>query len=183
MIFQELFKEIPASQIADDYNIFTLVGKDFFAITAGNTDRYNSMIGSGGGFGLMFRNPVTWCIIRSDRYTLELMEQEGVYTMSYFPEEHREQMMFLGSKSGRDSDKMRESTLSAIEISPGVVAFAEAKLIIACRLTQVTTPAVSDFRTLETREYLNKAYQIPTDQRQYVFGDIIHAWVNHTTFI
>lgn len=177
MKFEELFKEIPVDQIADDNNIFTLVGKESFAITAGKADHYNSMIGSGGGFGMMFRNPVTWCIIRSDRYTLELMEQEGVYTMSYFQKEYREQMMFLGSKSGRDSNKMQESTLSAIETSSGIMAFAEAKLIIECKLIQVTMPAVTDFRTPETKEYLEKAYQNPTDQRQYVFGEITHAWV------
>jgi len=30
-----------------------LVGKDFYAITAGKKEHYNSMIGSGGGFGLI----------------------------------------------------------------------------------------------------------------------------------
>lgn len=176
MEFEKLFREIPADQIADDYDIFTLVGKDLFAITAGNANHYNSMIGSGGGFGLLFRKPAAWCVIRSDRYTLELMEREGIYTISYFPEEYREQMMFLGSKTGRDSDKMQESKLLAIETTSGSIAFAEAKLIIECKLTQVTMPTVSDFRTPEAKEYLKDAYKEPTDYRQYVFGEITHSW-------
>ncbi|MCD7969294.1 MAG: hypothetical protein LUF87_02955 [Alistipes sp.] len=56
--------------------MFQLTGKDFYAVTAGTPDRYNSMTGSGGGMGVMFREPVIWCIFRADRYTLELLMQE-----------------------------------------------------------------------------------------------------------
>ena len=56
MNFDQLFKQISPEEISD--NVFTLVGKDFFVITAGKEDHYNSMIGSGGGLGLFFsRNP------------------------------------------------------------------------------------------------------------------------------
>jgi len=29
------------------------------------------MTASGGGFGLLFRKPATWCLLRTDRYTQE----------------------------------------------------------------------------------------------------------------
>ena len=103
MIFDELFKQISPDEISD--NVFTL---GFTVITAGKEDHYNSMIGSGGGFGLLFMKPTTWCILRADRYTLEIIQKEQTYTLSYFPNEYKEKMLFLGSESGRHSRKMKE---------------------------------------------------------------------------
>ena len=54
MNFDQLFKQISPEEICD--NVFTLVGKDFFVITAGKEDHFNSMVGSGGGLGLLLRN-------------------------------------------------------------------------------------------------------------------------------
>ena len=42
--FDQLFKQISPEEIRD--NVFTLVGKDFFVITAGKENHYNSMVGS-----------------------------------------------------------------------------------------------------------------------------------------
>jgi hypothetical protein len=61
MNFVEMFKQISPAEIDDD--IFTLAGKDFYAITAGKKDHYNSMVGSGGGFGLLFNRPTTWNLL------------------------------------------------------------------------------------------------------------------------
>jgi len=159
MNFNQLFQQISPEEISD--NVFTLVGKDFYVITAGKEAHYNSMIGSGGGMGLLFKKPTIWGLFQANRYTLELIRKEHTYTMSYFPDEKKEQMLFLGSKSGRDSDKMKE---------------VEAKLIIECRLTQITTPNITDFYTKEARDYINEAYKDANDYRNYVFGEITHVW-------
>jgi flavin reductase (DIM6/NTAB) family NADH-FMN oxidoreductase RutF len=177
MCFDRLFAQISPEEIGDNFNIFTLVGKDFFAVTAGKCDHYNSMIGSGGGFGLLFKNPVTWCVLRSDRYTLDLILKEGTYTLSYFPDEYKGQMLFLGSKSGRDSEKMKEVQLTSIQTPSGDISFKEAKLIIECELTQLTTPDPNDFCTQEAKDYLTEAYRKASDYRKYLFGKITHAWV------
>lgn len=59
MNFNQLFKQISPEEICDNFNVFTLVEKDFYAITAGKKEHYNSMIGSGGGLGLFFKKPTT----------------------------------------------------------------------------------------------------------------------------
>ncbi len=177
MNFDQLFQQITAEEICDKFNVFTLVGKDYFAVTAGQKGNYNSMIGSGGGFGLLFRQPATWCVLRTDRYTLEIIEKEQTYTLSYFPDEYKEQMMFLGSKSGRGSEKMNEVQLTSIQTPSGNMSFEEAKLIIECRLTQITTPHPDDFYTQEAKDYLKEAYKQPSDYRKYLFGVITHAWI------
>jgi flavin reductase (DIM6/NTAB) family NADH-FMN oxidoreductase RutF len=149
----------------------------FTAITAGKEDRYNSMIGSGGGFGLLFKKPTTWSLLRSDRYTLEIIQKEQTYTLSYFPKEYQVQALFLGSESGRDSDKMKEVELTSVQTPSGDMSFKEARLIIECKLTAITTPSPDDFCSQEARDYINEAYKEPSDYRKLVFGEITHVWV------
>jgi flavin reductase (DIM6/NTAB) family NADH-FMN oxidoreductase RutF len=83
----------------------------------------------------------------------------------------------LGSKSGRDSGKMKEVKLTALKTPSGDVSFKEARLIIECKLTQITTPNPDDFYTQEARDYIKEAYKKASDYRRYVFGEITHVWV------
>ena len=175
MNFDQLFKEIPPEEIL--YDVFTLTGKIFPVITAGKENHYNSMTASGGGMGLLFRKPATWCVLQSTRYTLELIQKEQTYTLSYFPKKYKKQVLFLGSKSGRDSEKMKEVELTCVPTPSGNVSFKEACLIIECKLTQITTPQPDDFCTQEAKDYLNEVYKDPTEYRKYVFGEITHVWV------
>lgn len=175
MTFNQLFIPSSPEEISD--NIFKMVGKDFFVITAGNEVHYNSMIGSGGGLGVLFKKPVTWCVIRSDRYTLELMQNKQTYTLTYFANEYREQMLFLGSKSGRDGDKMKETELTVVQTPSGNISFEEARLVIECKLMQITTPGFEDFCTQEAKDYLNEAYKSSDDYRKYVWGEIVAVWI------
>jgi len=175
MNFEQLFKQIAPEEIED--NVFTLAGKVFPVITAGKEKYYNSMTASGGGMGVLFRKPAAWCILRTDRYTLELIQKEQTYTMSYFPDEYKKQVVFLGSKSGRDSDKMKEVELTCIQTPSGNISFKEARLIIECKLTQITTPDVTDFYSQEAKDYLNEAYKDANEIRKFVFGEITRVWM------
>jgi flavin reductase (DIM6/NTAB) family NADH-FMN oxidoreductase RutF len=175
MNFDQLFKRISPEDISD--NVFTLVGKEFYVITAGKYDHYNSMTASGGGMGLLFKKPTIWCVFQTARYTLEMILKEKTYTISYFPEEYRKQMLFLGSKSGRDSKKMKEVELTDVQTPSGNMSYKEARLIIECKLTQITTPNPDDFCTQEARNYINEVYIDCNEIRKYVFGEITHVWV------
>jgi flavin reductase (DIM6/NTAB) family NADH-FMN oxidoreductase RutF len=175
MNFEQLFKQISPEEISD--NVFTLVGKVFPVITAGKENHYNSMIASGGGMGLLFMKPTTWCILRADRYTLEMIQKEQTYTLSYFPNEYKEQILFLGSKSGRDSEKMKEVELTSVQAPAGDMSFKEARLILECKLTALTTANPNDFYTQEIKDAINEAYKEANVYRKFVFGEITHVWV------
>ena len=177
MNFDQLFKQISPREISD--NVFMLVGKDLSVITAGKEDHYNSMISSGGGLGLLFAQPTTWSILRADRYTLEMIQKEQTYTLSYFPNEYKEQMLFLGSESGRDSEKMKEIELTSVQTPSGDMSFKEARLIIECKLTAVTTANPNDFYTQEAKDAINEAYKEANVYRKFVFGEITHVWVRN----
>jgi flavin reductase (DIM6/NTAB) family NADH-FMN oxidoreductase RutF len=85
--------------------------------------------------------------------------------------------MFLGNKSGRGSDKMKEVALQAMQTPCGNMTFKEARLVIECKLVQISTPNINDFYTQEAKDYLREAYQDADEIRQYVFGEITHIWV------
>lgn len=177
MAFEQLFEQILPEEISKYSDVFSLTGKDYFLITAGREDSYNSMVGSGGGFGVLFRKPCTWCVIREDRYTLELLLKQQTYTISYFPQEHREKMLFLGSKTGKNTNKMAETQLTGVQTPFGNITFKEAGLIIECKLTQITMPEAEDFYEKEAKEYFAKAYSEDKVFRKYVFGEITGVWI------
>lgn len=176
MNFNELFKQISIQELYS--NIPLLMEKNFSVVTSGNSDNYNSMIASGGGFGTHFKKPTNWCLFRSDRYTLELIEKEKTYTLCYFETKYNEEALFLASKSGRDSEKMKEVQLTMIETPLNNIAFCEAEFIIECKLTQVTTPNIEDFYG-EARDYLREVYKNKVNYRKYVYGEITHVWARN----
>jgi flavin reductase (DIM6/NTAB) family NADH-FMN oxidoreductase RutF len=177
MNFDQLFKQITPEEIKD--NVFTLVGKVLSVITAGKEEHYNSMISSGGGFGLIFEKPTTWCILRADRYTLEMIQKEQTYTLSYFPKEYKKQMLFLGSESGRKSEKMKEVKLTSVQTPSGDMSFKEARLIIECKLMAAITANPSDFYVQEVKDAINEAYEEAKVYRKFVYGEITHVWVRN----
>lgn len=178
-IFEQLFQQILPEKISD--NVFTMNGKEFFAIAAGDKEKYNSMIASGGGWGMLFKKPTCWSILRADRYTLEFIEHTHTYTISYFPKEYKHQMLFLGSKSGRESEKMDETELTIIQTPSGNVCFREARLVLECRVIQITLPEPEDFCMEEAQEWISETYQQPSDHRKYIFGEITNVWIKKQT--
>jgi flavin reductase (DIM6/NTAB) family NADH-FMN oxidoreductase RutF len=173
--FDQLFKLISPREMSD--NVFTLVGKDLAVVTAGKADHYNSMISSGGGLGLLFAKPATWSILRADRYTLELIQKEKTYTLSYFPDEYKEKMLFLGSESGRDGAKMKEVELTSIQVPSGNMSFKEARLIIETKLMALMTANPDDFCQQEAIDAIKEAYEEAHVYRKFVFGEITHVWI------
>ena len=114
-------------------NVFTEINDKWGIITAGDkTVGFNGMTVSWGGFGIMWNKPVAFIFVRKSRYTHEFMDREEYFTLSFYPEEYRKILGVLGSKSGRDMDKMNGSGLTAKEV-PNSMTFEEAEITIVCR--------------------------------------------------
>jgi len=174
--FSDLFKAIEPKDIPED--VFTLIGKDFAVLTAGNKEHYNSMVAGWGGWGILFSKPTAFLMLRSSRYTLELMRKEQSYTMAFFDPEYKNDVMEFGKQSGRDSDeKMRNTRLTAVETPTGNMSFKEAKLIIECKLVQVTTVSPDDYYTEESKKFVVDAQAETGNYHKVVFGEITGVWV------
>jgi flavin reductase (DIM6/NTAB) family NADH-FMN oxidoreductase RutF len=113
-------------------DIFSVFDKKWALLTAGNKDSFNTMTVSWGGMGTIWGKPVATVYVRTSRYTHEFMDREGYFTVSFYPEEYRKVLGVLGSKSGRDMDKMNGSGLTAKALQESVT-FEEAEITLVCR--------------------------------------------------
>lgn len=113
-------------------DIFSVFDKKWALLTAGNKDSFNTMTVSWGGMGTIWGKPVATVYVRTSRYTHEFMDREGYFTVSFYLEEYRKVLGVLGSKSGRDMDKMNGSGLTAKALQESVT-FEEAEITLVCR--------------------------------------------------
>ena len=113
-------------------DIFSLFNKEWALVTAGTPERFNTMTVSWGGAGTLWGKSVVTVYVKPVRYTHEFLEANDFFTVSFYPEDRREALMLLGSRSGRDGDKVAEAGLTPEEID-GAVTFKEAHTTLLCR--------------------------------------------------
>ncbi|WP_044937915.1 flavin reductase [Pseudobutyrivibrio sp. LB2011] len=113
-------------------NIFEQYDKKWALLTAGDKDKFNTMTISWGGLGTLWNKPVATVYVRTSRYTNEFMKDNDYFTVSFYPEEYKKTLGVLGSKSGRDMDKVHESGLTSKEVENGIT-FEEAEVTLVCR--------------------------------------------------
>ena len=106
------FIEIDPQELTD--NVFKLIGRDWMLITAGDERRCNTMTASWGGLGVQWNANVAVSFVRPSRYTYEFLEKGKYYTLSFFDSGYRRALQLCGSKSGRDTDKIKEAELTPV---------------------------------------------------------------------
>ncbi|MDR0661663.1 MAG: flavin reductase [Prevotellaceae bacterium] len=173
--FDELFTSIKPTEITD--NVFKLVGEDYTVITGGKADNYNSMTANFGGWGRLFDYPVTWCFLRANRYTLEYIKEKKTYTMSYFTDQYKDEVLFFGSQSGRGTDKMNNHALTMVETPLGNITYKEARFILECEVIEITTVNPNDFFSERGKQFVVEAYAEAKDYHKLVFGKIANVWI------
>ena len=130
------------------FNPFDLISKQWMLISAGTEEKWNTMTASWGGVGVIWGKPSATCYIRHSRYT-----------------------NLLGTKSGRDIDKMHNSGLTPVMVE-GQPAFAEAELVLVCRKRCKSDIAPEDILQQET---LDKWYSDQDYHTMYI-GEIVAAY-------
>jgi flavin reductase (DIM6/NTAB) family NADH-FMN oxidoreductase RutF len=114
-------------------NIFKLIGDDWMLVCAGNLNKYNMMTASWGCCGVLWNKPIAISFIRPQRYTYEFVEKNEIFTLNFFDKTHRKLLNLLGTKSGRDIEKMKQPDLDAVESTHGGVYFKQARIVLECR--------------------------------------------------
>ena len=113
-------------------DILSVFDKKWALLTAGDSDRFNAMTISWGGLGTLWGKPVATVYVRTSRYTHDFMDTDEFFTVSFYPEECTQILGVLGSKSGRDMDKMKESGLTPVQAGESM-SFREAEVTLVCR--------------------------------------------------
>lgn len=106
--------------------------KEWALLTTGNKDKYNTMTISWGGFGTLWHKPVVTVYIRPNRYTYELLQDNDIFTLSFYEDDYKKDLGLLGSKSGREDDKISQTKLNVEFLDKGIT-FKEANLTIICK--------------------------------------------------
>lgn len=124
------FKSILPTAI--ESNPFKMIGEQWMLITAERMGKVNAMTASWGSFGVMWNKPVVFVVIRQNRYTKEFVDASERFSLNFFSEEHKKDLRYFGSVSGRDEDKIATSHMKVI-YKEGVPVFEDAKNILVCR--------------------------------------------------
>lgn len=114
------------------WNPFTVIGQQWFLVSAGHASGRNLMTASWGGFGIFWGKNTATVYIRQNRYTREFMDRDGKFTLSLMDQKYRKALTFCGSVTGRGRDKFAEAGLTPMDID-GTTAPAEAQTILVCR--------------------------------------------------
>lgn len=167
-----------------DFNPFKKVGKEWFLLTAGNEQGWNTMTAAWGFAGVMWGKNAFTAVVRPQRYTKKFADENEYFTVCFFDEEYRKALAFCGSHSGRDSDKAKETGLVPMFISDGnqvydcdykfdVTAFEQASMVLVCRkaYVQEMKPECFNGGSNDEKWYLEKDYHV-----QYI-GEIAAAYV------
>jgi flavin reductase (DIM6/NTAB) family NADH-FMN oxidoreductase RutF len=130
---------------------------------------FNTMTVGWGSLGVMWRRPFAQVVVRPTRYTYEFMEQYDTFTLSAFAETYRQALQLLGTKSGRDGDKIAEAGITPIASTlvpaPG---FAEADLVIECRKMYWQDMAPAQFLDPAIENHYAKK-----DYHRIYFGEVV----------
>lgn len=164
------YKKITPDKIPG--NIIKMLTEDWMLITAGNSQEFNMMTAGWGGLGCMFGKPVAFCFIAPTRYTYKLMEKNDTYTLTFYTEAYREALNICGSKSGKDTDKVKATGLTPVTTPEGSQAFSEAWLIIECRkmVSQSIIPEAI------TNQKLKEEWEGKQLHKMFI-GEIINVWI------
>lgn len=164
------FKKIKPSELKQ--NPFDLIGNQWYLITAGSKDDFNTMTASWGEMGIMWGVASTTCAVRTSRNTFKYMEENEIYTFCFFDKKYHEVLEYCGSHSGRDVDKVKETGITPFEIDEAV-AFKEASLILVCRKMYSKMFEPENFTDPEARD---KWYNERNPYHKEYIGEIIACY-------
>lgn len=141
------YKSIKPSEFNE--NIFDLISKDWFLMTAESDGIVNPMTVAWATFGILWQKPVVIVAVRPERYTHEIATKADTFSLTVFGKEYRKILGFCGTKSGRDFDKVKECGLHVLhhEETPY---FEEARLSFFCKKIGVSPLREEDFLGDET---------------------------------
>lgn len=157
------FKEINAKNLNE--NFIMNIADEWMLISAGNNEKYNMMTASWGFLGEMWGADTAVVMVRPQRYTMELINDNDYFSLSFYGD-NKEIHKVCGSLSGRDADKQALTGLTPV-FDSGTVYFREARLVIVCKKQYCAPLVESGFCD---NEQLEKWYK--GDLHNMIFGRI-----------
>lgn len=157
-----------------DLNILHQFDKRWFLLTCGDfeTGKFNTMTISWGSLGTVWDKPFAQVFVRPTRYTFEFMNNYDSFTLCGFEKSHKSALDLIGSKSGREGNKIADAGLTpskAATVKSPI--FKEAELVLECRKMywQDLDPTQFLFPELQ-RKYPKKDYH------RVFYGEVLEVF-------
>ena len=101
------------------------------------------------------------------RYTYQYLENNDYFTVSFYEKEYKKDLGILGSKSGRDLDKIALTSLEAQDIDQSMT-FKQASVTLLCKKIYCQDLDIKQI----PQEFVDKYYLTEEPHRIY-FGEIV----------
>ena len=138
-------------------------------VTAGNINDYITMTIGWGMIGTIWRKKTFIVYVKPCRYTYEFMEKNDYFTVSFYDKKYIKEIGYLGSKSGRDTDKVNDVDFHPLEVNNSIT-FEEAYCTFVCKkyyYTDINKDNVPN-------EDINRYYLTEEPHRVY-YGEIVEV--------
>lgn len=114
-----------------DFEINEMIKKGCL-LTAGTIDNFNTMTIGWGMVGTIWRKDVFIVYVKPSRYTYDFIESNDYFTVSFYDKNYNSALAYLGTKSGRDCNKVEDVKFHPVKVENSV-SFKEAKMTILCK--------------------------------------------------
>ena len=154
------------------FNPFDEISNHWVLISAKKDGVVNTMTASWGQLGHLWGKNVMTVYIRPQRYTKEFVDAEDYFTVTLF-DGYKKELGVLGSKSGRDGDKIAEVSFDIEEVE-NQPTFKQGKMVFVCKkiYSDMIDPKQFIDSSLDERWYPQKDYH------QRYIGEIIAVYEN-----
>ena len=125
-----MFREIQFCDVKE--NVVDLLKNQWGLVTAGDESGLNTMTVSWGAIGELWAMDMATIYIRPQRHTVNYLENNEYFTITFFDNQYKKALAFCGANSGKDCDKIKETGLTPV-FDCDAPYFEEAKLVLVCR--------------------------------------------------
>lgn len=149
-------------------------------LTTGSGDQVNTMTIGWGKIGIEWGKPVFIAYVRESRYTKQLLERSGEFTVNVpLSDENRDILGYCGTRSGRDTDKIRDKHLTTVDSNvvsvPGIAQF---PLTLECRVIYRQEQDLRQMpQSVVDRYYPPFGEKKVPDMHTAFYGEIVNAYL------
>ena len=148
------FKELPVNEYPA-LNPFTYFRGKGLLLAAGNREKSNAMTIGWGAMGTLWSRSTVTVYVAEKRYTKEFMDRSPYFTVMAFAEGDSI-LRYMGHHSGRDGDKAAALGLHTLYTDNGTPYYAEADIVLECRLLYAAPLDSAAFKDDVPREHYAK---------------------------
>ena len=161
----------------DDYfpQVNKILGSTGLLLAAGSPDKpTNAMTIGWGALGVTWGKPTWTVLVRPSRFTYQLIEEAGDFTVNVPSPDLAAAVSYLGTKSGRDEDKLAKLNLTvaaAQKVTSGVIT--DCPIIYECKVI-----GSSDILPKMLCDTVKSEYYQQGDYHRVYFGQVLAAYAD-----